>query len=69
MPGVQNPHCEAPWRRKHSCSGCMASPGPMSPRSVVSRRPAACTARIRQPFTGSSSSSTVQVPQTPSPHP
>ena len=69
MPGVQKPHCEAPRRRKHSCSGCMASPGPISPRSVVTWWPAACTARVRQPFTGSPSSSTVQVPHTPSPQP
>ena len=68
IPGVQNPHCEPAWSR-NACWRRCSSPSAASPRTVVISQPSAWTANIRHAFTGSPSSRTVQVPQTPSPQP
>ncbi len=67
MPGVQMPHCAAPWRRNAACS--RASPAPASPSTVVTARPATRAAGVRQAQTGWPSTSTVQAPQSPASQP
>jgi hypothetical protein len=61
MPGVQKPHCR-PWQAmKASCTGCSVAVL-ARPSTVVTLRPAACTASTLQLFTAWPSSSTVQAP-------
>src|SRR5215813_6389240 len=65
IPGVQNPHCTAPYSAKAFCTGCNCSPW-ASPSMVVTSRPWASSAKIRQESTVLPSSSTVQAPHSPS---
>ena len=66
-PGVQMPHCAAPWARNEACS---ADSLPLArPSTVRTMAPAADAAGTRQAQTGSPSSSTVQAPQSPASQP
>src|SRR5262249_25196799 len=65
IPGVQKPHCTAPYSAKAFCTGCSCSPW-ASPSMVVTSRPWASSAKIRQASTVLPSSSTVQAPPSPS---
>ena len=70
MPGVQMPHCAAPWRGRTPAGarrrGCAAA-GPRRSTTARARRPA--PAGTRQAQTGAPSSSTVQAPQSPASQP
>ncbi len=68
MPAVQKPHWNACASRKACCTGC-SSPSCASPSMVVTSRPAARNAGIRQECTGVPSSQTVQAPQSPASQP
>src|SRR5450631_1096566 len=66
-PGVQKPHCTAPFLVKLFLR---ASPIGLvtKPSIVTSSRPSQSTANIRQEFTVSPSTRIVQAPHSPSPH-
>src|SRR6266496_4250959 len=68
MPGVQKPHCTAPWETKASRSfspiGVDATAS-----TVVSTRPSQSTANIRQALTETPSTKIVHAPHSPSPQP
>ncbi len=62
-PGVHQPHWKPCVSTNARWTGC-----PSSPSTVVTSRPAVCAASVRQPLTGSPSSSTVHAPHTPIAH-
>ena len=64
MPGMQIPHCAAPSSMKAVWSGCGAS-GVPSPRTVVTARPSAWTARARHELIARPSRRTAHAPQSP----
>ena len=68
MPAVQKPHWNACASRNACCIGCSA-PSVRQPSIVVTSRPAARKAGIRQEWTGVPSSQTVQAPQSPASQP
>ena len=68
MPAVQKPHWNACASRNACCIGC-SSPSGASPSIVVTSRPSARKAGIRQLWTGMPSSQTVQAPQSPASQP
>ena len=68
MPAVQKPHWKAWASRNACCIGC-SSPSWASPSIVVTSRPAARKAGMRQLWTGVPSSQTVQAPQSPASQP
>src|SRR3954468_15918436 len=63
-PGVHQPHWNAWASTNARCTGS----APPRPSTVVTSRPPAWAASVRQPDTGSPSTSTVHAPQTPIPH-
>ena len=63
--GVQIPHWAPPSMTKASWSGCV----PPSDSIVSTFRPRTWAKGTRQELTGSLSTSTVQAPHSPSPHP
>src|SRR5579872_1560178 len=69
MPGVQMPHCAAPWRKKESCRRPNSGGRARNPSTVVISQPSAWPVATRHAVTGSPSSSTVQAPQSPASHP
>src|SRR5512146_192121 len=69
MPGVQMPHCAAPWRKNESCSRPNSGERAGNPSTVVISQPSAWPAATRHAVTGSPSSSTVHAPQSPAAHP
>src|SRR5665213_611774 len=64
MPGMQKPHCTAPYLMKASCSG-VNSPAGARPSIVVTSLPSASTARIRQELNDRPLIKTVQAPHSP----
>src|SRR5437763_14091365 len=62
IPGVQNPHC-SPCFSLNACWIGLSEPLVLSPSTVLTDRPSACTASIVHDFTGLPSNSTVQAPQ------
>src|SRR5690348_343017 len=69
IPGVQAPHCAAPWTRKEVCKRLCMGDRLARPSTVVTSHPATWPAATRQAHTGSPSSSTVQAPQSPASQP
>jgi hypothetical protein len=69
IPGVQAPHCAAPWTRKEVCKRLCMGDRLARPSTVVTSHPATCPAATRQAHTGSPSSNTVQAPQSPASQP
>src|SRR5665213_1147206 len=68
MPGVQMPHCAAPYSRNARWTACSVSPL-ATPSIVVIEAPSTCNTGTRQEFTSSPSISTEQAPHSPSPQP
>ena len=64
MPGVQKPHCAAPFRSKASCSGC-GRPAPASPSTVRTSRPSTSSTGVMHDRWGAPSTMTVHAPQSP----
>src|SRR5271154_261067 len=64
IPGVQNPHCSPCSSQNACCNGCSFLIEP-SESTVVTSKPSACTANIKQERTAEPSTITVQAPQTP----
>ncbi len=64
-PGVQNPHWKASSAVKAARRRSSSSP---SPSTVRTSAPSQATARVRHESTARPSTSTVQLPQVPSPH-
>src|SRR6478752_3398505 len=69
IPGVQAPHCAAPWTRKDVCRRLCMGDRLARPSTVVTSHPATWPAATRQAHTGSPSSNTVQAPQSPASQP
>src|SRR5690606_30201919 len=67
-PGVQKPHCSAASSRKTCCNGCSLEPR-AKPSTVSMTASWACTASMRQEFTGLPLTITVHAPQLPFPQP
>ena len=65
IPGVQMPHCAAPWATKARCSGDERAVGAARPSTVSTSRPAHWPTATMHAQTCSPSSSTVQAPQSP----
>src|SRR5882724_12409664 len=68
MPGVQYPHWAAPSSAKACWSGCSRPPSAI-PSTVMIRAPSVSTGSARHESTGAPSTSTVQVPHSPSSQP
>ena len=68
MPGVQMPHCAAPWARNASRRRSVTPSGP-GPSTVWIEAPSAWAVATRQAQTCSPSISTVQAPQSPASQP
>ena len=68
MPGVQKPHCTAPFSKKLCCTFVRCSPC-ARPSMVVISASWQSTARVRHERIGLSSRSTVQLPHSPVPQP
>src|SRR4029450_4373919 len=67
-PGVQNPHC-SPCASMNACWTVDSPPfGPLSPSTVVTSAPSACTANMRHDRTARPSNITVHAPHTPCSH-
>ena len=66
MPGLQKPHCSAPWSAMNAPNSSASS---LSPSSVVTLCLSTLAARIEQDSTGLSSKNTVQSPQPEVSHP
>ena len=70
MPGVQIPHCAAPWCRKDFCSALSIPPSPFArPSTVVTALPSRRAAGTMQAHTARPFSRTVQAPQSPASQP
>src|SRR5660398_274518 len=69
IPGVQNPHCTAPYSAKAFCRGCSVPSAASSPSMVTTSAPSTSTAGKTQEFTATPSTRTVQAPQSPPPQP
>jgi len=68
MPGVQNPHCIAPWST-NAVWIKSGSPSFIKPSTVLISFPSASTAKTKQESIGIPSTSTVHDPQAPRPQP
>src|SRR6202795_4974256 len=68
IPGVQAPHCAAPWVRNACCNLAPTEVSP-TPSTVVPSHLSTCTVATRHAQTGSPSNRTVQAPQSPASHP
>src|SRR6202521_862571 len=68
IPGVQAPHCAAPWVR-NACCNLAPTFVSASPSTVVTSHPSTCPVATRHAQTGSPSNRTVQAPQSPASHP
>src|SRR5215208_2370935 len=68
MPGVQKPHCTAPWATNdcRTVSACLLF---ARPSIVVSSQPSQSSANNRHELTERPSTMIVQAPHSPSPHP
>src|SRR6516162_3002101 len=62
MPGVQKPHCRPCSSLNPSCNGC-SCPSFISPSTVSTSSPSACTANMVHDFTVLPLRITVQAPQ------
>src|SRR5260370_17674168 len=68
IPGVQAPHCAAPWVR-NACCNFPPTFVSANPSTVVTSHPSTCPVATRHAQTGSPSNRTVQAPQSPASHP
>src|SRR5579862_665364 len=69
IPGMQAPHCAAPWERNDCCKRLSTAELVANPSTVVISHPPICPTATRHEHTGSPFSSTVQAPQSPASHP
>ena len=68
MPGVQIPHCAAPWAKKLSCRFEIMFSA-LRPSMLVTLAPSTWATVVKQLQIGSSSRSTLHAPQSPALHP